>query len=149
MKSRFLILISLLCVLSCSKNNEHILTSPNGNIRLFVSNQDSSINFLLIHNNDTIIKKSALGLLVNGSDFTNNVAITEYTEDRFDETWTSINGKNYSIRNNYKEYKLRCSKLESEKDFYDIIFRLYNDGFAYRYLLFQKLLPTVFSLIRS
>ncbi|MCD4736389.1 MAG: glycoside hydrolase family 97 catalytic domain-containing protein, partial [Bacteroidales bacterium] len=133
MKIRFLILLPLIGLLSCSAPNEYLLTSPDGKVQLTISNKDNSSMFFATYRGVTIIKQSVLGLLVNGTDFTKGVSFNNFTEKDNDETWTTINGKEPTVRNHYKEYKLKAKNIKSDNEFYEIIFRFYNDGFAYRY----------------
>ncbi len=79
--------------------------------------------------------------MVNETDFTRDVSISDFTKTTFDETWKTINGKNPLVRNHYNEYKFKVSKLNSENDFYEVVFRLYDDGFAYRYIFPNEAIP--------
>ncbi|GAA4296802.1 glycoside hydrolase family 97 protein [Aestuariibaculum suncheonense] len=88
---------------------------------------------MVIHKGDTLIKPSALGLEVKDTDFTENVSLSGFSEKGFDETWTTINGKQLTVRNYYNEYNIKVEQLHDPQQFYNIIFRVYNDGFAYRY----------------
>ena len=133
MRNIFLILL-LLGILSFSKNNETELISPNGNIEISIANQNNNSNIFLINNGDTNLTESAFGLLVNETDFTRDVSISDFTKTTFDETWKTINGKNPTVRNHYNEYKFKVSKIEFSNDFYEVVFRLFDDGFAYRYI---------------
>ncbi|MCD4723262.1 MAG: sulfatase-like hydrolase/transferase [Bacteroidales bacterium] len=133
MKFKFLILLPLIGLLSCSTPNEYLLTSPDGNVQLTVSNKENASMFSVIYKGDVIIKQSIVGLQVNETDFTKDVSITNFSENEYDETWTTINGKQPTVRNYYKEYKFKLENIKSGNEFYEIIFRLYNDGFAYRY----------------
>lgn len=134
MKNTLVIILLLLSILSCSKNDKNILRSPNGKIEITISNQNNNSSFFLIKNGDTILTESAFGLLVNKTNFTKNVSISNITKTKFDETWKTINGKNSTVRNHYNEYKFEVSQLGVENDFYEIVFRLFDGGFAYRYI---------------
>ena len=133
MKFKFQILLFIIGLLSCSTSNEYLLTSPDGNIQLSFSNEKNTSMFFVTYKGDKIIRKSVIGLQVNETDFTKDVAIADVVENEFDETWTTINGKQPIVRNHYKEYKFKIKNIKSGSGFYKIIFRLYNDGFAYRY----------------
>ncbi len=129
-----LFLLPLFSFFSCSNQDKIILSSPDGNIEIAISNQENFNSFILMYKGDTIIGESKLGLLVNDIDYTSEVVISDFSEYVFENTWESVNGKNPLVHNYYKEYSFKCSKVESEEDFYIIIFRLYDDGFAYRYV---------------
>ena len=129
-----LLLLPLFGFFSCSNQDKIFLSSPDGNIEVVISNQDNSNTLILMYKGDTIISESKLGLLVNDIDFTSDVVLSDYTEYVFENTWESVNGKNPLVHNYYKEYTFKCSKTESESDFYNIVLRLYDDGFAYKYV---------------
>ncbi|RLD80056.1 MAG: hypothetical protein DRJ10_07940, partial [Bacteroidetes bacterium] len=134
MKNKIFILLLSLSILSCSNYNEKLLKSPNRDITISISNQNNNSSFFLINNGDTILTESAFGLLVNETDFTRDISISDIVETMFDETWKTVNGKNPLVRNHYNEYQFKISKLDSKSDFYKVIFRLFDDGFAYRYI---------------
>lgn len=138
MKNTFLILLVSLSIISCSKNDKTVLTSPDGELEISISNKNNNSNFFLINNGDTILTESAFGLLVNETDFTKNVSISDVKKTTFDETWKTINGKNPLVRNHYNEYQFKISKSDTENDFYNVVFRLYDGGFAYRYIFPNK-----------
>ncbi|WP_167606910.1 glycoside hydrolase family 97 protein [Maribellus sediminis] len=125
-----LLVISLI---SCSKKDNFQLLSPDKDLGIYVSNQNTTCSFLVTYNGDTLVQPSALGLQVMETDFTQNVSFSGFTEKEFDETWTTINGKQLSVRNHYNEYTIKVERIDNPLQFYNIIFRLYNDGFAYRY----------------
>ena len=134
MKIRFLLtILAVVCQLSCSTHNEYLLTSPDGKVQLTISKISNTSVFTATFDGDTILEQSVLGIQVNETDFTENVSFTDFTEKEIDETWTSINGKQAIVRNHYKAYRFKISKTSSAQQFHEIIFRLYDRGFAYRY----------------
>jgi len=134
MKMKIYILSVLLASLfSCSKQNAFLLLSPNGELQLNISNKDNSSLFTATYIDDTLIQQSVLGLQVNETNYTEDVSFTDFSKNEFDETWTTINGKQQTIHNHYNEYKINVGKIDKPQQFYEIIFRLYDNGFAYRY----------------
>jgi len=138
MKKSLLSIFSVLILLSCSKQNEITVKSPDGNVAVTISNVSDSLLFSVSYDKSPLINRSALGLMVNGVDMTKGVVITEVTETEFDETWNTVNGKQKTVRNHYKGLKISVQKNDSPGKFYEIILRVYNDGFAYRYNFPQK-----------
>ena len=129
----YLIWIVLASLSSCSKNHTLLLSSPNGELKLNISNKNNSSLLTATYIGDTLIQQSVLGLQGNEINFTENVTFTDFSKNEFNETWKTINGKQPTIRNHYNEYKLNVGKVDDPQKFYEIIFRLYDDGFAYRY----------------
>jgi len=52
-----------------------------------------------------------------------------------DETWETIIEKNKKVRNYYNECIFHLYHKLNSNITYDIVFRCYNDGFAYRYII--------------
>ena len=121
-------------LLSCSTPSHFLLTSPDGVLQVNILNEGNSSFFTATYAGDTMLTQSVLGLEVNETNFTENVTVTGFTENEFDETWTTINGKQPTVRNHYNEYRFKISKPDAVQQYYEIIFRLYDKGFAYRYI---------------
>ncbi len=128
-----LIAFVFLSLLSCSSKGVMDFSSPNGAIKLLLSKEGNTSRFSLLKGSDTLIHQSPLGLQLNETDFTSDVTFSEPTQTTFDETWETINGKQRTIRNHYHEYKVKVAKTDDASLFYEIIFRLYDDGLAYHY----------------
>ena len=133
MKNNVLILLSFVSLLSCSKQDNFLLSSPNRELQVTIANQDNTGTFSVIYAMDTILKPSTFGLQVDETNYSENVSYLDLTKTEFDEIWTTVNGKQPTVRNYYNEYKLRVAKTKDEKKFHEIIFRIYDKGFAYRY----------------
>ena len=129
----YILSVLIVSLSSCSKQNAFLLLSPNGELQLNISNKDNSSLFTATYIGDTLIQQSVLGLQVNETNFTDNVSFTDFSKNEFDETWTTINGKQQTIHNHYNEYKINVGKIDTPQQFYEVIFRLYDNGFAYRY----------------
>ncbi len=129
----YLLPLLLLSLLSCSKKDTFQLSSPDKDLGIYVSNRNNTCSFSVTYKGDTLIQPSALGLQVMETDFTENVSLSGFSKKEFDETWTTINGKQPSVRNHYNEYTLKVEAVNDPQQFHTIIFRLYDDGFAYRY----------------
>ena len=74
---------------------------------------------------------SPIGLEAKGSDFTQNIVLSDYGELSVDGTWKTINSKNPKVRDKYIKYSF---KVNQENKYYQIIMHLCDLGFAYRYV---------------
>ena len=137
MKTTVFYLLAIV-LLACSNSNELTVTSPNGNIIIKVSDESDSLKLSAVYDNEPLITSSPLGLKVDGTDLTSGVVVEKVSENEFDETWNTVNGKQRTVRNHYKELKLKVQKKDDPEKFYEIILRVYNDGFAYRYNFPEK-----------
>ena len=134
MKIKICIFFLLLgCFESFSQSKLYKLYSPNKKIQLNISNKENASLISAVFIGDTIIKPSVLGLKNNSTDFTSNVSYSNFSETTFDDTWKTVNGKYLTVRNHYNEYRFTVSKLNNKEQHYEIIFRLYDEGFAYQY----------------
>lgn len=129
------IIIMALSMFSCTGGKIEQLSSPDGNIVLFVSDRDGSLSMSQLYKGDTIIGKSLLGLEIEDIDFSTGIKIQNSEKSAFDETWNTVNGKNKSVRNHYNEYRFVLVKSSTPELEYTLLFRCYNDGFAYRYIV--------------
>jgi alpha-glucosidase len=126
------LLLTAVFLFSCSQKDITV-TSPDGKVTVSLSAEADSLFFSAKFDDTPLLNKSVLGLKVNGTDFTGGIAVADIQKSEFDETWNTVNGKQRKVRNHYKELKLKVQKKEEPQKFYEIIFRVYNDGFAYRY----------------
>ena len=129
----FTIAILLMLSVSCTHEHNYILVSPNKQLQIEVQNNRDEIAFSQNYNNETLLNKSTLGLLIDTINLTKNVKITDFNSSSFDETWQTINGKYRTVRNNYNEYIIECQSINIHALKFEIIFRCYDDGYAYRY----------------
>ena len=126
------LLLTAVFLYSCSQKDITV-TSPDGKVIVSLSAEADSLFFSAKFDDTPLLNKSVLGLKVNGTDFTGGIAVADIQKSEFDETWNTVNGKQRKVRNHYTELKLKVQKKEEPQKFYEIIFRVYNDGFAYRY----------------
>ncbi|MCF6132193.1 glycoside hydrolase family 97 protein [Flavobacterium wongokense] len=80
-----------------------------------------------------IVKKSKLGFkLKDGTDFTSGFSSTTNTIYNIDDTWNPVLGEQSSIRNRYNELEVEMNQESSGKQL-NVIFRIFNEGIAFRY----------------
>ena len=60
--------------------------------------------------------------------------IIAWLQREINETWENINGKQATVKNHYNAFNFKISKTQSSSYGYEIEFRVYDDGFAYRYI---------------
>lgn len=132
---KFIVLnaITLLLLFSCGANDIVQLNSPDGAIQLTLSNRDRALTFKAVSQGELLISESPLGLLIQDLEYTRNITITNISRSSQDTTWQTVIGKNPSVRNQYNQLSFRVESVGSLSPVYEIEFRCYNDGFAYRY----------------
>jgi alpha-glucosidase len=138
MKSRSLLTaFSIIAIIGygCSKSLDKSVTSPDGrlNVRVMV-NSNSQPEYSVMLNNKTVIEPSALGLVLSSGDLSSNMRLAEVSSiTPVDEKYTMIYGKQRNY--NYKANERRYDFVSSNNDTLEVIFRVSDDGVAYRYLL--------------
>jgi glucan 1,4-alpha-glucosidase len=112
-----------------------VSTSPNHAIILKVNiAENGNISYSTSYKNKVIVEPSSLGfslnkpqILLNKFDFINVDSVS------VDETWKPVWGEVSSIRNNYKELKIRLKDKNNAQNLLNIIFRIFDDGMGFRY----------------
>lgn len=115
------------CVNSAQKNKDFELKSPDGNISLHIA-RGPKLQWSIQLNGQQIIEPSAISLqLESGEILGDNAKITSSNQEKINTTISAVNYKKSSIPDLYNQLTLNF-----END-YGIIFRVYNDGAAYRF----------------
>lgn len=131
----FIGLIALAGCTSGQLNNQQVaqLQSPDKSIEVNVYLSNSGeIQYEVLKSNERIIQPSALGVLMDGHDFTRGLKLgavskPELVTDRYE----TQNAKKSSIR--YQANQLVISFLNENKQKMEVIFQISNDGVAFRY----------------
>lgn len=109
------------------------LQSPDNSITLNVFlSASGEIQYSIQKSGADVIQTSALGVMMEGHDFTQNLKLTSTTKpERITENYQTMNVKKSSIQ--YQANQLVVSFANEEAKKMDVIFRLSNDGLAFRY----------------
>lgn len=105
--------------------------SPDKNIRLTIESHQGALSYYLLLQNDTVVKRSSLGVITDRNDFSTGLTYQSETPKKIDEVYTMLIGKRKENRNEANE--LTISFLNSTKNKIQLAFRVYNDGIAFRY----------------
>ncbi|MFT3933178.1 MAG: glycoside hydrolase family 97 protein [Chitinophagaceae bacterium] len=91
------------------------------------------------YNNKPVIRSSALGFSLNtDSLFYTGFEITGTQKKSFDETWQPVWGETKDIRNHYEELQVALKSKHTSNCLLTIIFRVFEDGLAFRYVFPQQ-----------
>lgn len=114
-----------------TETNGLSLNSPNDKINVaFYLDSNKGLNYTIYLNNKPILGPSPLSVDINNVIIGKNTEILDTSIKGVDEVYNVPIGKSSKVRNTYREGRLN---LKSNNIFYDIIFRVYNDGVAFRY----------------
>lgn len=132
MKPYILVFLNFIFCFSNISVFSNTVISPSGKLCLTTKIENSHVNYSVKYSNEEIIKPSSLGFVLKGNDSIWDFELIKTDEKHFDETWKPVWGQFGEIRNNYNELTLHL-KDKRKNRLIDIIFRVYNDGFAFRY----------------
>ena len=127
MKKYVLIAFALLAAGSLSAQNNFTLSSPDGRLRVEVS-VDGIVEYSVLHGDDVMVAPSAVSMTTAGvPSFGVDARLAGSSTRSVDETFEAPVYKRASVRDNFNELTLRF------RNDYNIVFRAYDDGAAYRF----------------
>lgn len=106
-----------------------VLRSPDGSIVVTFHRSGSDLSYRVEVNGESVIGRSALGVLAKEWQLPGNFRQTVTYSSR-DETWTQPWGENKTLRDHHNEMLVRLDKGRSE---WCVRFRAFDDGVAFRY----------------
>ncbi|AWI26734.1 glycoside hydrolase family 97 protein [Flavobacterium pallidum] len=110
---------------------QHV-TSPSGNISLDFKLADGKPEYTVNYKNKPVVLHSLLGVkLKEGNDLASGFTIESVKNDAFNESWKPVLGEESSIVNHYNQMTVALSQTSGRK--LSIIFRIFNEGVAFRY----------------
>lgn len=124
--------VAFLC--SCSRSKEACVTSPDGTISFSVTLQDGSPVYNVTQDGENVIKGAALGFTLVGEESPMAFSKVELIDtDSCDQTWEQVWGEDRYVRNHYNEMTVRMSEDGDAPRHVDVIVRVFDDGFGFRY----------------
>ena len=124
--------------LSCSSANLPAeLRSPDGNIVLqFNLTEKSEPSYNIVCKNYPIIKESRLGFeFLDIDPLNHNLKAENIKRKTHNETYSVIYGTEKEISDHYNEMTLALKEQGDSQRKFDLVFRAYDDGVAFRYVL--------------
>ena len=139
----------LAAVCSSGISAQELLTSPDGDIQLSFTVENGRPTYSVDFKGRQVIAPSHLGLeLVSESgrhnakpgspeakallNLTDGFEIAGTDRSSFDETWRPVWGEEAEIRNHYNQMTVKLRQPKTER-LMDVEFRVFDDGFAFRY----------------
>ena len=128
------ILISNWClgVMDCNAKNE-MVTSPDGAVMVTVGVKDHRPFYTVDYQGRTLVAPSHLGFRLDHEELGANMTMGKVSRSSMDETWIQPWGENETARNHYNE--LTVDYREHTGRLMQVVFRVFNDGFGFRYNL--------------
>ncbi len=118
-------------LVACVPSTE--ISSPDGNLTVhFEQTQDGGIGYSVKRNGQSIITPSPLGFQAEGQELGKGFRIRGTKKKHYDSVWETVWGEERFIRDNHNSLVV---SLEHESGIMmDVEFRVFDDGFAFRYL---------------
>ena len=132
-KNNFSIIYLLLIfiMISCTNTSNKILTSPDNKIELSFEIIDGEAFYSITKDEKSVIKKSKLGILLeNKLNIGKNLEIIKVSTSSNNSFWSPDFGEFDEIIDNYKNLDISLSNGVIN---FNIVFRVYNDGVAFKY----------------
>ncbi|HEX7585665.1 MAG TPA: glycoside hydrolase family 97 protein [Prolixibacteraceae bacterium] len=128
----FVLLFLSSTILSAQKSKVFELKSPDSKIALKIE-VGAKMLWSVQHDGQQIIAPSAISLQLEGGEVLgDNAKISSSKTEKVDQVIAAINYKKASIPDQYNQLTVNC------KGDYGVIFRVYNDGVAYRFSTKKK-----------
>ena len=112
-------------------NSYNEVWSPDGKIGLVSTIENGKPYYKVISHNEWVINKSPLGLISDAVDYSQNLKIISAQTRDINETYYLPSGKTSTYVNNCRELTVNTQTNGGHP--FNIIFRVSNDGVAFRY----------------
>lgn len=120
-------------ICGCTDNRTSV-SSPDGSITFEISLNDGTPVYSVFQEGKKILSNSTLGFTLKGEENPLALSCVELIgRDSKDETWEQVWGEDRFVRNNYNEMTVRLSENGGSARIVDIIVRVFDDGFGFRY----------------
>ena len=127
------ILFCAFCVVSCTQH-KMLVSSPDQSISIeFNLNEEGIPSYRVLKNQEIILNPSQLGFRLKDSDLLRDFKVIDIEMSSQDEIWSQPWGEETDIRNHYNEMRICLQENLGLKRKMNIVFRVFNDGFGFRY----------------
>ena len=131
-----------LCLLipsiSVTAQKRYHLNSPNKKLKLVINESlTGELTYQFTANGTLLIQPSSLGFVLNDKEVVpaEDWAVTSLTRRRHDAEWKPVWGKRTSVPDQFNELILDMEGQSKAIDKIQIVFRAYNDGVAFQYVI--------------
>ena len=114
---------------------QSVVTSPNGAVKIVVTQNESSPTYSVSFNGAAVINESKTGLKFKDVDPCAGWFFVGTSESSQNETWTNPFGKKSQYVDHYNQITLVYANADME---FRYVFRAYDDAAAFRYEILLK-----------
>ena len=127
----FLLCLSLMQTLAVCAD-DFTVASPDGHLTATVRLADGKLSYTVSRDDRTLVDESPLGLKLATADLTEGLELVETETTSIDDSYTLPVGKCSQYRDHCNHLSVVTAKGTWRMN---VLFRLYDDGFAFRYML--------------
>ncbi len=111
--------------------DEYPVSSPDGHLQLVAHLDDGRLSYEVLRDGRRLVELSPLGLVTEEADLSRALTFVSKSTDEVNEEYTLFSGKHRLCRNHCRQLSL---SLRGERNLsLGVFFRIYDDGFAFRY----------------
>ena len=131
---RFVILVGFVMNGVTAGNAGNVkVTSPDGSVMVTVGVKNQRPFYKVDYEGKALVAPSHLGYLLNNGELGAKTKMGKVVRSSKDETWNQPWGENEATRNHYNELTVNFSEHSGQP--MQVVFRVFNDGFGFRYIL--------------
>ena len=119
-------------VTTCNAKTVEV-SSPDGAVTVAVGVKARQPYYTVSYQGRELVKPSRLGFLLDDGTLGSNTKMGRVTKDSKNETWTQLWGEDETVSNHYNELTVRFNEQSGRQ--MHVVFRVFNDGFGFRYIL--------------
>ena len=128
-----LVFLVCLCYAFETQAKELVVTSPDGAVKVAVGVKANKPYYQVCYGKKSIVLPSNLGFRLDEGTVGEHVKMTGHRYDAKDETWNQPWGEDEEVRNHYNELTVHFKEKTGRP--MSVIFRVFNDGVGFRYIL--------------
>lgn len=131
---RFVILVSFVMNGVTKSNAGNVkVTSPDGAVTVTVGVKNQQPFYMVNYEGKAVVAPSHLGYLLNNGELGAKTKMGKVARSQKDEIWNQPWGENDITHNHYNELMVNFREQSGQP--MQVVFRVYNDGFGFRYIL--------------
>lgn len=112
---------------------ELAVTSPGGEIRVAVSDEQGIPRYSVRFRGETLLEPSRLGMVFNqGEPFAGGFEVVDSERNSVDSRWQQPWGERKTVRDHHRELSVDFARADGDGHF-TVRFRLFDDGIGFRY----------------
>src|SRR5687768_4578444 len=112
------------------------VVSPDGRNTVSVGVREGSVYYAVRRNGQNVLMPSRLGFAFRGADsLRTGLRITGSSRNSVDQTWTQPWGEVARVRDHHNELRVQVAEERAPNRRFDLVFRAFDDGVAFRYEL--------------